>query len=166
LTLFDHKPSGKGNAESAGIDSRRFFLGRGDMPFTLKLLPQSAHGRGLLARYLCVAGALGLLGAGLLFGPKALAQNIDEGKSAQQLFSGSCVTCHKSPNGLAKGRITPTLFLFLQDHYTTSKTEAWQLSSYLVSVDTSGRTRGSKSQSSKSSSAKKRNPRPPAAIPN
>lgn len=138
------------------------------MPFTSDLLTQRKLGRGVLARYLCVAGALGLLGAGLLLGRTALAQNIDEGKSAQQLFAGSCVTCHRSPNGLAKGRITPTLFLFLQDHYTTSKTEAWQLSSYLASVDTSGRPRGSKSSASKSStSPKKRHaPRPPAAVPN
>jgi hypothetical protein len=58
--------------------------------------------------------------------------------------------------------MTPTLFLFLQDHYTTSKSDAWSLSSYLTSVDTSGRSR-----SAKSSSSKKRNPaRPPAPIPN
>jgi hypothetical protein len=116
-----------------------------------------------------MVGALGvLLGVGLVFGP-ALAQNIDEGKSASQLFAGNCVTCHRNPNVLAKGRMTPTLFLFLQDHYTTSKTDAWSLSSYLASVDTSGRSRGGKSSSKSSSpkSSKKRAPsRPPAAVPN
>ena len=127
------------------------------MPFTSEFLPEAKPGRGLL-----VLAAFGLLlGAGLLLGP-ARAQNIDEGKSAQQLFAGSCVTCHRSPNRLARGRITPTLFLFLQDHYTTSKTDAWQLSSYLASVDTGGgRPRGS------SPPPKKRHsPRPPASVPN
>ncbi|HET7887827.1 MAG TPA: cytochrome C [Bradyrhizobium sp.] len=115
-----------------------------------------------LNRPALVLGGLGLmLGSGFLLGPSALAQNIDEGKNAPQLFAGSCVTCHKSPNNLARGRMTPTLLLFLQDHYTTSTSAAWALSSYLASVDTSGRSKGAKS-----SSTKKRNPRPPAAVPN
>ena len=146
------------------------------MPFTSNSPSRPKSGRGVLARYVGAAAALGLLTASgfllgsvplgsILLGSTAFAQNIDEGKSAPQLFSGSCVTCHKSPNNLAKGRMTPTLFLFLQDHYTTSKSDAWSLSSYLASVDTTGRSR--KSSSSKSSSStKKRNPRPPAAIPN
>jgi len=143
------------------------------MPFTSDLLNRPRCGRRPHVRSFGAAGALGLLiGAGFLLGPilsgsfllgsAAFAQNIDEGKSAQQLFSGSCVTCHKSPNNLAKGRMSPTLFLFLQDHYTTSKSDAWSLSSYLASVDTSGRSRGAKS-----TSARKRNPtRPPAPVPN
>ena len=129
---------------------------KGDMPFASKILA-----RPVLGRLLFVLGALGVLtGSGLLVGRAALAQNIDEGKSAPQLFAGSCVTCHKSPNTLAKGRMTPTLFIFLQDHYTTSKSDAWALSSYLASVDTSGRSRGSKS------SAPKKRARPPAPVPN
>ena len=133
------------------------------MPSISNFLSRATFGRGLV-----LLGALGLLagsgllaGGGLVLGP-ARAQNIDEGKSAPQLFAGSCVTCHKSANNLAKGRMTPTLFLFLQDHYTTSKSDAWALSSYLASVDTTGRSRGTKS-----SSTKKRNPsHPPAAAPN
>jgi len=130
------------------------------MPLTSKLLNRPRFGRGLLAPV-----ALGVLAAsGLLAGRAALAQNIDEGKNAAQLFAGSCVTCHKSPNNLARGRMTPTLFLFLQDHYTASTSAAWALSSYLASVDTSGRSRG---KSSSPKSAKKRaSPRPPASVPN
>ena len=132
------------------------------MPFTAKFLADARLGRGLfvLAAFGLLLGAGFLVGGSLLPGP-ALAQNIDQGKSAQQLFSGSCVTCHRSPNNLARGRVTPTLFLFLQDHYTTSKTDAWRLSSYLASVDTSGRSRGG-SQPPK----KRRAPRPPGAVPN
>ena len=134
------------------------------MPFTLKFLPGAKPGRRLLAlaAFGLLLGAGLVFGGGLLLGP-ALAQNIDQGKSAQQLFAGSCVTCHRSPNKLARGRITPTLFLFLQDHYTTSKTEAWQLSSYLASVDTGGSRPRAGSQPPK----KRRTPvRPPASVPN
>jgi cytochrome c553 len=132
------------------------------MPFTAKFPADARLGRGLiaLAAFGLLLGAGFQVGGGLLLSP-ALAQNIDEGKSAQQLFAGSCVNCHRGPNNLGKGRMTPTLFLFLQDHYTTSKTEAWKLSSYLASVDTSGRSRGG-SQPPK----KRRAPRPPASVPN
>lgn len=107
-----------------------------------------------LDRCLLVLGAVCAL-----LGPAALAQNIDEGKSAQRLFADTCVNCHRSPNGLAKGRFRPTLFLFLQDHYTTSKSEAWELSSYLASVDTSQSGRSKKTKQTRSSK------RPPAPVP-
>jgi len=70
-----------------------------------------------------------------LTGVAAHAQNLDQGKSAVQLFADSCATCHHSPRGLAKGRFRPTLFLFLKDHYATNSSTAWELSSYLASVD-------------------------------
>ncbi len=107
-----------------------------------------------LGRCLFVLGAICAL-----LGPAALAQNIDEGKSAQRLFADTCVNCHRNANGLAKGRFRPTLFLFLQDHYTASKSEAWELSSYLASVDTSQSGRSKKTKPTKSS---KRQPAPSA----
>jgi cytochrome c553 len=150
--MFDHKAFRR--------SGDRFYLGvrdKGDMPFISAILARPRLGRGLF-----VCGALGLLmGTGLPLTRAALAQNIDEGKSAPQLFAGNCATCHRSPNVLGKGRMTPTLFLFLQDHYTTSKTDAWALSSYLASVDTSGRSRGSAAPKKRRSTA-----RPPAAVPN
>ena len=111
------------------------------------LLPQPKLGHLLL-----LLGVLGLWSVA-----PARAQNLDEGKSATQLFGATCVTCHKSAAGLAKGRMQPTLFLFLKDHYTTSSSEAWALASYLASVDTPpGRSR-------KSGASKKRQAtRPPA----
>jgi mono/diheme cytochrome c family protein len=98
-----------------------------------------------------LGGLVLLLGVVNLWGlAPAGAQNLDEGKSATQLFASSCVTCHRSAGGLAKGRMQPTLFLFLKDHYTTGAGEAWALSSYLASMDTPpGRSR-------KSSAARKR----------
>ena len=109
------------------------------MQLSSKLLQQPKLGRCLI-----VLGAVCAL-----LGPAALAQNIDEGKSAQRLFADTCVNCHRSANGLAKGRFRPTLFLFLQDHYTASKSEAWELSSYLAAVDTPPGTRSKKTKQTK-----------------
>ena len=77
-----------------------------------------------------------LLGAFcVLASPAAQAQNIDEGKSAQQLYAATCAACHKNPAVLARGRFRATLVPFLQDHYTTGVGEAWALAGYLASVD-------------------------------
>ena len=124
------------------------------MHLTSKLLPRPKLGRCLLA--------LGILYS--LAGPAAQAQNIDEGKSAPRLFADSCVNCHRNAKGLAKGRFRPTLFLFLQDHYTTSTGAAWGLASYLASVDTSQSSRSRTAASH--STTKKRRPstRPPAPV--
>src|ERR1700733_15067522 len=119
------------------------------MQLSSKLLQQPKLGRCLI-----VLGAVCAL-----IGPAALAQNIDEGKSAQRLFADTCVNCHPSANGLAKGRFRPTLFLFLQDHYTASKSEAWELSSYLAAVDTPP---GARSKKTKPTKTSKRTPAPSA----
>jgi mono/diheme cytochrome c family protein len=63
------------------------------------------------------------------------AQNLDQGKSAPKLFADGCATCHRSPRGLAKGRFSFTLSMFLKDHYTSGSNEASALASYLTSVD-------------------------------
>lgn len=110
-----------------------------------------------------------LLFLGVLFyswaGPAAEAQNIDEGKSAPRLFADSCVTCHRRANGLAKGRFRPTLFMFLKDHYTTSAGAAWELSSYLASVDTPPSGRSRKAVSHSANTTHRSSIRPPAPVP-
>lgn len=70
-----------------------------------------------------------------LSGPAAVAQNLDQNKPAPKLFADTCAACHKSPRGLAKGRFRLTLYLFLQDHYASNSTSAWELTNYLDSVD-------------------------------
>lgn len=136
--------------------SEALFLAAGDdcdMKPSSKLLAWPALGRGLL-----VLGALTSLS-----GPAAQAQNIDEGKSAKQLFANSCATCHSNPRVLAKGRFRPTLFAFLQDHYTTGVGEAWELASYLASVDAPpARSRSAKQAKQKAS----KRPPAPSAQPN
>ena len=78
-----------------------------------------------------------------LIGACAHAQNLDQGKSARRLYADSCAKCHRSARGLAKGRFRLTLFLFLKDHYATNSGAAWDLTSYLESLDNrkSGRSR-------------------------
>ena len=83
-----------------------------------------------LGRNLLALGAIAVL-----IGGAANAQNLDQGKSVARLFADNCATCHRSARGLAKGRFSLTLFLFLQKHYTSNSGSAWALTSYLESVD-------------------------------
>ena len=62
-------------------------------------------------------------------------ENLDAGKSPQKLFAEGCSTCHRSAKGLAKGRFSFTLYLFLQKHYAANSSSAWALTSYLEAVD-------------------------------
>lgn len=78
--------------------------------------------------------ALALFGAGLVADGPASAQNLDAGKSPAQLFTENCTACHRSPQGLAKGRTAATLAGFLRQHYTTGREPASQLAGYLASV--------------------------------
>jgi mono/diheme cytochrome c family protein len=129
----------------------------------LNLMPP--RGRSLLALF-----TLGLVTLGAMAMPNgeaAYAQNIDKGKPAPRLFSDSCATCHRSPRGLAKGRFRLTLFAFLREHYSANSSSAWELTSYLESVDTPpqrGRARAADAKSS--SHASRSASRPPAPVPN
>jgi mono/diheme cytochrome c family protein len=87
----------------------------------------------------CILLALGV--AALLVLAPARAQNLDEGKSGARLFTDTCVTCHHSAKGLTKGRFRVTLYLFLQQHYASNSGAAWELASYLESVDETPRSR-------------------------
>jgi len=60
--------------------------------------------------------------------------NLDKGKSAEQLFRTNCAACHKTSRGLASAKGARTLSGFLTEHYTTSKTAADTLAAYLIAV--------------------------------
>jgi mono/diheme cytochrome c family protein len=112
-----------------------------------------------------------LLGLGailVLIGGPAHAQNLDQGKSATRLFADGCATCHRSARGLAKGRFSFTLFLFLQKHYASNSSSAWALTSYLESVDTvqRGRSRAAAAKPSPAVvSTSRSSMRPPMPVP-
>jgi hypothetical protein len=97
----------------------------------------------------------------------AIAQNLDQGKSGARLFADSCATCHHSARGLAKNRVRLTLFLFLKDHYSTGSGSAWELASYLESVDTPqrGRSRPGSPKPSRSATWTGGPIRPPLPVP-
>jgi mono/diheme cytochrome c family protein len=102
-----------------------------------------------------------------LGGPAAIAQNLDQNKSAPKLFADSCVACHRSPRGLAKGRFRLTLYLFLQDHYASNSSSAWALTNYLESVDEAkrGSSRAAAKPRAASAGTSRSSLRPPAPVP-
>jgi mono/diheme cytochrome c family protein len=97
-----------------------------------------------------------------LAGSAAPAQNLDEGKSATQLFANSCAACHRGAPGLARGRSRAALYQFLQEHYATSSNTAAQLATYLAAVDIkrSGRSRATAGKPLRPATS-----RPPKAAP-
>jgi hypothetical protein len=58
--------------------------------------------------------------------------NIDQGKSASQIFSNACAECHKSPSALRKGKSAAAVAEFLREHYTTGSAQAASLAAYVV----------------------------------
>jgi hypothetical protein len=128
---------------------------------TFDLMSPRKFSRQLFSLVLLTLGAMAMLN-----GEAAHAQNIDQGKPAPRLFADSCATCHRNPRGLAKGRFRLPLFLFLQQHYAANSSSAWELTSYLESLDTlpqRGRTRTTGAKPS--SRASRSSLRPPAPVP-
>jgi hypothetical protein len=105
---------------------------------------------------LVFCAVLGMTTFGFTSSPRAQ-ENLDRNQSGPKLFAASCVQCHKSARGLAKGRISFTLSYFLRSHYTSSSDTASILTAYLQSVDTppgkakrgSGKTQASKAEAGK-----------------
>jgi len=104
-----------------------------------RFAPRSVEPRGFASAKLACTGlactslaaAIGLVA---LFVPAAaVAQtNLDQGKSASQIFASDCAECHKGARGLAKGRNGVALTDFLREHYTTSREQAAALAAYVL----------------------------------
>src|SRR5271156_5213372 len=58
--------------------------------------------------------------------------NIDQGKSASQIFSNACAECHKSASALRKGKSAAALAEFLREHYTTGREQAASLAAFVA----------------------------------
>ena len=112
---------------------------------------------------------LGILAFATMVGARA--ENLDEGKSGPRLFADSCAACHHGPRGLTKGRFRVTLYLYLQKHYASNSTSAWELASYLESVDegtkgsSKGKSHGPKRTATAAAPRSDSSLRPPAPIP-
>lgn len=59
--------------------------------------------------------------------------DLNEGKSAAEMFNSGCAVCHQRPQGLAKGRNPRDLTGFLRQHYTTGVEQAGTIAGYLTS---------------------------------
>jgi hypothetical protein len=126
----------------------------------------------LLARSVWLAtGALVLCAAV----PAAAQGNLDEGKTAAQLFAADCANCHKSPQSVSSTRYLFGLESFLTQHYTSSRQSAAILAAYLKEQDRRSadaqraRTAGHVSQARPVEPPTRTDddiPRPPADIPN
>jgi len=115
---------------------------------------------------LCVASSAGAQG------------NLDQAKTAAQLYASGCATCHKSPQSVINTKGFFALKSFLSQHYTSNRESAAILAAYLkgrerLSVE-SQRGRGAKDMSevrpseptpSASEEEVEDIPRPPADIP-
>ena len=77
----------------------------------------------------------GLIAAVVFGATGAQAQtDLNAGMSPAQLFSANCSACHRSPQGLSRGRDPGTIANFLRDHYTTRPGIAVALAQYLASM--------------------------------
>jgi hypothetical protein len=85
----------------------------------------------MLSRALTTATVMLLIGGFSAIPVRA--ENLEAGKSPSQIFTGTCLACHKGMRGLIKTVSPGSLPGFLRQHYTTSPEMAGQLSAYLLS---------------------------------
>ncbi len=57
--------------------------------------------------------------------------NLDQGKTAAQLYAADCASCHKSPQSVSNTKWFFGLESFLSQHYTSSRQSAAILAAYL-----------------------------------
>jgi hypothetical protein len=97
---------------------------------------ETIRGVGVVRRFAPVIGAVSVAAAmaAISVGPVRGQTNIDQGKPASELFANYCVVCHKSTRGLANGRNSLTLSLFLREHYAASSQQAAALAAYVISA--------------------------------
>ena len=58
--------------------------------------------------------------------------NLDQGKSASQIFASACAECHKDARALGKGKNASALTNFLDEHYTTNTQQAAALAAFIM----------------------------------
>jgi len=91
------------------------------------------RGVSVFRRFMSVIGLGSVVAIAVIVAGPTLGQtNIDQGKPASELFANYCAVCHKSTRGLANGRSSLTLSLFLREHYATSSQQAAALAAYVI----------------------------------
>jgi mono/diheme cytochrome c family protein len=130
-----------------------------------KNLPVTMLGHGvrltISSLALCVASSAGAQG------------DLDQSKTAAQLYASNCATCHESPASVKNTKSFSEFESFLRQHYTSNRESAANLVAYLkgqerMSVE-SQRRRGAMSEvrppEPTPSASEEDIPRPPADIP-
>lgn len=105
-------------------------------------MPTLRHRSATLGRHHLVE-VVTMFGRGVALGLLALAVassagaqgNLDQGKSAAELYTSACATCHKSPQSVSKTKWFFGLESFLRQHYTSSSQSAAILAAYLKGRD-------------------------------
>ena len=93
------------------------------------------QGVSVFRRLMPVIGLASVVAVAVTSAEPALSQtNIDQGKPASELFANYCAVCHKSTRGLANGRSSLTLSMFLREHYAASGQQAAALAAYVISA--------------------------------
>jgi hypothetical protein len=97
--------------------------------------------------------------------------DLDQGKTAGQLFASDCAVCHKSPQSVARARWVSGLESFLREHYTSNSESAAALSAYLKALtrSKSGAVTGTRQtmqpETTRNDFIEEDIPRPPVDIP-
>jgi hypothetical protein len=103
--------------------------------FGVSMVTKSGWFGGLsVVRRLASVVGIGLVMALGMMAAAGAQTNIDRGKPASELFANYCAVCHKTTRGLATGRNSLTLSLFLREHYASSHEQAAALAAYVISA--------------------------------
>lgn len=124
----DYPPRGKPLTWQNGLGMITHFKGlqrTGPAPTKPKGIPVFRH-------FPLVIGLFAACSFAMSAAPARAQVNIDQGKTAAEMFSGDCATCHKSAKGLANGRGSGALAGFLREHYTSSAEQAASLAAYVL----------------------------------
>jgi mono/diheme cytochrome c family protein len=108
-------------------------------------------------------------------GPAAAQADLDQGKTAAQLYASDCANCHKSPQSVSSTKWLFGLESFLTQHYTSNRQSAAILAAYLKEQDrqlgsaqrarTAGRVSQARPVEPPPRNSEEDIPRPPADIP-
>jgi len=97
--------------------------------------------------------------------PAGAQGNLDQGKTAAQLYASACAPCHKSPQSVSKTKLFFGLETFLREHYTSSSESAAILAAYLKGQQKRSQMSQTKSSDTTVNEFGEQIPRPPADIP-
>src|SRR2546423_547865 len=106
--------------------------------------------------FICrVAVGLAAAVAVVIAGPAAAQENLDQGKTAAQIYASDCAICHKSPRGLSRAGGILGGASFPRAHYPAGREAAAAVASYLAAID-----RGGAPAPKPAATATKRTPKP------